>query len=61
MADTPDLGFEKQRFFASSFHCLNHIKPLDFTGEDSLFDKLPGSFEKTMKVAQKVAQIKTGV
>jgi len=60
MADTPDLGFEKQRFFASSFHCLNHVKPLDFTGENSLFDKLPGSVEKTMKVAQKVAQIKTG-
>jgi hypothetical protein len=60
MADTPDLGFEKQRFFVNSFHCLNHVKPLDFTGENSLFAKLPGTFEKTMKVAQKVAQIKTG-
>jgi len=60
MADTPDLGFEKQRFFASSFHCLNHVKPLDFTGENSLFANLPGSFEKTRKVAQKVAQIQPG-
>jgi hypothetical protein len=39
---------------------LNHVKTLDFTGENSLFAKLPGRFEKTMKVAQKVAQIETG-
>ena len=57
MADTPDLGFEKPRFFAISFHRLNHVKHLDFIGENALFDKLPKGFEKTIKVAQNVAQI----
>jgi hypothetical protein len=43
-----------------AIHYSNHVKPLDFKGENSLFAKLPGSFEKTMKVAQIVAQIQTG-
>ena len=61
MADTPDLGFSKPRFFALSFHCLNHVKTLDSKGENSLFTNRQRQFEKPMKVAQKVAQIQPGI
>jgi hypothetical protein len=60
MADTPDLGFEKQPFFDISSDCINHHLSTVKIGLKSLLGCHYWSFEKTMKVAQKVAQSGTG-
>jgi hypothetical protein len=57
LADTPDLGFDFWLFLAFSSACLNRFQTIMVIERNWFFPQKQKPFEKTLEVAQKVAQI----
>jgi hypothetical protein len=57
LADTPDLGFDSWPFLAISSACLNRFTTIMVIERKWFFSQKQKPFEKTLQVAQKVAQI----